>query len=46
MGIGVIDWQVQAGKVRLSATALSMHGLDNFDGLYDEHSMNPFQEPP
>jgi PAS domain S-box-containing protein len=33
--IGVIDWQVQAGTVRLSATALSMYGLDNFDGRYD-----------
>jgi PAS domain S-box-containing protein len=33
--IGVIDWQVQTGTVRLSATALSMYGLDNFDGRYD-----------
>jgi signal transduction histidine kinase len=33
--IGVIDWQVQAGTVRLSSTALSMYGLDNFDGRYD-----------
>jgi PAS domain-containing protein len=33
--IGIIDWQVQTGKVRLSATALSMYGLDNFDGRYD-----------
>jgi PAS domain S-box-containing protein len=32
--IGVIDWQVQTGKVRLSATAQSMYGLDNFDGRY------------
>ena len=32
--IGVIDWQVQTGKVRLSVTALSMYGLDNFDGRY------------
>jgi hypothetical protein len=33
--IGVIDWQVQAMTVRLSATALSMYGLDHFDGRYD-----------
>jgi signal transduction histidine kinase len=33
--IGVIDWQVQAGTVRLSPTALSMYGLDKFDGRYD-----------
>jgi PAS domain-containing protein len=33
--IGMIDWRVQAGTVRLSATALSMYGLDRFDGRYD-----------
>ncbi len=33
--IGVIDWQVQTGTVRLSATALAMYGLNNFDGSYD-----------
>ncbi len=33
--IGVIDWQVETGKVHLSATALSMYGLQDFDGLYD-----------
>jgi len=33
--IGVIDWQVPAGTVRLSATALAIYGLDTFDGRYD-----------
>jgi len=33
--IGVIDWQVQAGTVRLSATARALYGLDDFDGRYD-----------
>ncbi|MEA2928939.1 MAG: hypothetical protein QOG38_1367, partial [Hyphomicrobiales bacterium] len=33
--IGVIDWQVPAGTVRLSATALAIYGLDDFDGRYD-----------
>jgi signal transduction histidine kinase len=33
--IGVIDWQVPAGTVHLSATALAIYGLVNFDGRYD-----------
>jgi len=33
--IGVIDWQVQTGTVRMSDTALAMYGLDSFDGRYD-----------
>jgi signal transduction histidine kinase len=33
--IGVIDWQVQNGTVRMSPTALAMYGLDDFDGRYD-----------
>jgi PAS domain S-box-containing protein len=33
--IGVIDWQVQSGTVRMSATALAIYGLDTFDGRYD-----------
>ena len=33
--IGVIDWQVQTGTVRMSATALAIYGLDTFDGRYD-----------
>ena len=33
--IGVIDWLVPQGTVRLSAKALEMYGLDRFDGRYD-----------
>ena len=33
--IGLIDWQVPAGTMRMSATALAMYGLENFDGRYD-----------
>ena len=33
--IGVIDWQVEAGTVRLSPSARAMYGLAEFDGRYD-----------
>ncbi len=33
--IGVIDWQVQAGTVRLSPYAKAMYGINEFDGRYD-----------
>ena len=33
--IGVIDWQVQQGTVRLSAKAREIYGFDRFDGRYD-----------
>ena len=33
--IGVIDWQVEAGTVRLSPSARAMYGLTEFDGRYD-----------
>src|SRR3984885_3967089 len=33
--IGVIDWQVEAGTVRLSSSALAMYGLTEFDGRYE-----------
>jgi signal transduction histidine kinase len=33
--IGIIDWQVQEGTMRLSAKAREMYGLDRFDGRYD-----------
>jgi signal transduction histidine kinase len=33
--IGVIDWDVRAGTVRLSASAQAMYGLSEFDGRYD-----------
>ena len=33
--IGVIDWQVEAGTVRLSPNARAMYGLAEFDGRYE-----------
>ena len=33
--IGVIDWQVEAGTVRLSPNARAMYGLVEFDGRYE-----------
>jgi PAS domain S-box-containing protein len=33
--IGVIDWQVEAGTVRLSPSARTMYGLTEFDGRYE-----------
>ncbi|MEP7029963.1 MAG: ATP-binding protein [Pseudolabrys sp.] len=33
--VGVIDWDVQAGTVRLSPHAQAMYGIDNFDGRYE-----------
>ena len=33
--IGVIDWQVEAGTVRLSPSARAMYGLVEFDGRYE-----------
>ena len=33
--IGLVEWQVATGTVRMSATALAMYGLDNFDGRYE-----------
>ena len=33
--IGVIDWQVEAGTVRLSPSASAMYGLTEFDGRYE-----------
>ena len=33
--VGVIDWNVNAGTVLLSASAQAMYGLDTFDGKYE-----------
>jgi PAS fold len=33
--IGIIDWDVRTGAVRLSPNALAMYGLERFDGRYD-----------
>jgi signal transduction histidine kinase len=32
---GVIEWQVSTGAVRMSANALAIYGLTEFDGTYD-----------
>ena len=42
--IGVIDWQVQAGTVRLSPTAQAIYGLDTFDGRYDSWIATVYRE--
>jgi PAS domain S-box-containing protein len=33
--VGIFEWQVQLGKVRLSPKFLSLYGLERFDGRYD-----------
>jgi PAS domain S-box-containing protein len=33
--LGIFEWQVQAGTVRLSPKFLSLYGLTQFDGLYE-----------
>lgn len=33
--IGVIDWDVRAGTVRLSASAKAIYGITEFDDRYD-----------
>ena len=42
--VGVIDWQVQTGTVRLSPTALAMYGLTAFDGRYDSWIATIYRE--
>ena len=42
--MGVIDWQVPAGTVRLSPTALAMYGLNDFDGRYDSWIATVYRE--
>ena len=42
--VGVIDWQVQAGTVRLSPTAQAMYGLKEFDGRYDNWIATVYRE--
>jgi PAS domain S-box-containing protein len=32
--VGIFEWQVQAGTVRLSAKFLSLYGITDFDGRY------------
>jgi len=42
--IGVIDWQVEAGTVRLSPSARAMYGLTKFDGLYETWIATVYRE--
>ena len=43
--IGIIDWDVRAGAVRLSPNALTMYGLGGkFDGRYDSWIATVYRE--
>src|SRR5580700_8823121 len=42
--IGVIDWQVEAGTVRLSPNARAMYGLTEFDGRYESWIATVYRE--
>ena len=42
--IGIIDWDVRAGTVRLSPKALAMYGLESFDGRYDSWIATVYRE--
>jgi signal transduction histidine kinase len=42
--IGIIDWDIRAGSVRLSPKALVMHGLEKFDGRYDTWIATVYRE--
>src|ERR1700722_20707585 len=42
--IGVIDWDVRAGTVRLSPQAMAMYGIAQFDGRYDSWISTVYRE--
>jgi signal transduction histidine kinase len=42
--IGIIDWDIRAGSVRLSPKALIMYGLEKFDGRYDTWIATVYRE--
>jgi signal transduction histidine kinase/CheY-like chemotaxis protein len=42
--IGIIDWDVCAGTVRLSPMALAMYGLETFDGRYENWIATVYRE--
>jgi signal transduction histidine kinase len=42
--IGIIDWDVRAGTVRLSPKAQAMYGLETFDGRYDSWIATVYRE--
>ena len=41
---GVIDWDVASGTMHLSASALAIYGLEQFDGSYDTWIKTVFRE--
>jgi PAS domain S-box-containing protein len=41
---GVIDWNVRAGTVRLSANAMALYGISDFDGRYDTWAATVYRE--
>jgi signal transduction histidine kinase len=43
-GLGIFEWQVPAGTVRLSAKALALYGLSEFDGTYESWRARIFRE--
>jgi PAS domain S-box-containing protein len=43
-GLGIFEWQVPAGTVRLSAKALALYGFSAFDGLYESWRARIFRE--
>jgi PAS domain-containing protein len=42
--LGIIDWDVRAGTVRLSPRAMAMYGLTEFDGRYDSWISTVYRE--
>jgi signal transduction histidine kinase len=42
--IGIIDWDVRTGFVRLSPKALTMYGIERFDGLYESWIATVYRE--
>ena len=42
--VGVIDWQIEAGTVRLSPTTQAIYGLKEFDGRYDSWIATVYRE--
>jgi PAS domain S-box-containing protein len=42
--LGLFEWRVQSGKIRLSPKLLTLYGLSDFDGEYDTWLRSLFQE--
>jgi PAS domain S-box-containing protein len=43
-GLGIFEWQVPAGRVRLSSKFLTLYGLATFDGQYESWRACIFRE--